>query len=81
MTVQIPPDLQEFVRFAVTSGAYNNEGEVVAEALELLRDREQVTQNVLAGIAQLDAGEIVEGEVVFAELQRKAAELSRSIGK
>ena len=78
MTVQIPVDLQDFVRRSVTSGAYKSEGDVVTEALTLLREREQIREKVLAGIAQIEAGQFVEHDVAFAELRRKAEALSTS---
>ena len=44
------------------------------EALALRR--EQIQQDVMAGLAQLDAGQFVEGEKVFHELRRKAKALA-----
>lgn len=76
MIAQIPSDLQEFVRFAVSSGAYKTEGDVLTEALTLLREREQLRQEIAAGIDQLDRGEVVHGDVLFAELRQRAAALA-----
>jgi len=40
--VSLPPDLEEFVSGAVASGKYSTKGELVREALLLLRDRERL---------------------------------------
>ena len=42
MTINVPPELEEFVRRAVASGAFKNPDEVIRKALELLR-RERAT--------------------------------------
>jgi putative addiction module CopG family antidote len=60
MTVEIPSDLQDFVQAAITSGNFKDEGEVVGEALRLLRQREQLRADVNVGLAQLDAGQYAE---------------------
>jgi len=42
MTINVPTELEEFVRRAVASGAFKDPEDVIREALELLR-REQKT--------------------------------------
>ena len=71
MSVEIPGDLSPFVDAVIRSGHYENEVEIVAEALRLLKRREEIR----VGIEQLDRGESVSGNQVFAELRAKAAAL------
>ena len=58
--VPIPAELEPFVQGVVDSGSYHNPAEVVGEALRLLARREQLLQDVKAGVAQLDRGEYTE---------------------
>ena len=68
IALQLPSDLQEFVEEAVKSGRFSDEEELVCEALESLRTREEFRQFQLAklkdklqaGVADLDAGRVAE---------------------
>ena len=40
MDISLPPDLEEYVRRKVASGVHHDAGEVVREALRVMRDRE-----------------------------------------
>ena len=57
MNVVIPAELEEFINSVVRSGSYDSEADVVAEALRLLKKREQLRRDVSAGVDQLDHGE------------------------
>ena len=72
MTVEIPPEFAEFVQSVIDSGSCRSEAEVVGEALQLLKKREQLRRDVNAGMQQLAQGQGVEGEGVFERLERKA---------
>ena len=41
MTVEIPPDLQQFVHQVIDAGSYKSEAEVVGQALRLLQERQR----------------------------------------
>ena len=64
MTINLPPDLQQFIAERVANGRYATEDEVVRAALELLARREQDDQERFArleviaakGLASLEAG-------------------------
>jgi putative addiction module CopG family antidote len=51
MTINLPPDLQQFVAERVANGRYATEDEVVRAALELLARREQDRFEQLDAIA------------------------------
>jgi antitoxin ParD1/3/4 len=61
MTVQIPPELQQFVDRAVANGLYGSQTEVVGEALRLLQERERRREELRAelnpALERLDRGE------------------------
>lgn len=77
MNVNLTPGLEQLVQEKVRSGLYNNQSEVVREALRLLADQDRVREAHLEslrtalaeGLAQADRGELVDGPAVVAELQ------------
>ena len=60
MNVSLPDDLNEFVADQLANGGYNNQSEVVRDALRLLRVRSEARRQLNArldrGIADADAG-------------------------
>jgi len=86
MTVSLTPELEEFVASRIASGKFVSASEVVREGLRLLEEREarreaelaRLRRDVEVGLAQARAGELVDGEEVFAELERREVEPSPS---
>ncbi len=76
MNVSLTPELEQFVADKVKSGRYNSASEVIQEALRLLEEREELRniqkqklrQKIAQGLDQLDRGEGLPGDEVFAEL-------------
>lgn len=52
VNLSLPPELEEFVSGAVASGKYSTEGDLLREALLLLRDRERVREARLQDLRQ-----------------------------
>jgi len=77
MNVNLTPELEALVQRKVASGLYNNQSEVVREALRLLADQDRLREahnvklrGALAeGLAQADRGELLEGPDVVAEVR------------
>jgi len=77
MNVNLTPDLERLVQEKVASGLYNNQSEVVREALRLLADQDRLREAHLEhlrkalaeGLAQADRGELLDGEVVVEEMR------------
>jgi putative addiction module CopG family antidote len=63
--VELPDDLRDLVTEQVRSGRYANEVEVLRDAVAALLDRQARVDSLRSaldtGIAQLDAGEFIEG--------------------
>ena len=60
MSIELSPELEDFVQKRVTSGDYGSEAEVIRAAFELLEEREQLLREIDIGISQLDAGDSTE---------------------
>jgi antitoxin ParD1/3/4 len=75
MNVEIPADLNPFVQQMLSRGTYRNETELLVDGLRLLRSKEQLRVDVDAGIAQLEAGEGLDSNEVFARLEARARKL------
>ncbi len=92
MNVSITPELEAFVAEEVKSGLYQSASEVVRAGLRrLMEDKEQkprfmvssmaeLEAKVLEGIEQLDRGEGIPAEKVFAELEARSAQRRRRHG-
>lgn len=71
MNIPISPENEHFIQDAVKSGAYTDTGQILEEALNLLRKREALRRDVNAGIDQLDQGKTVPAEEVFQRLRQQ----------
>lgn len=90
MNVTLPSELEQLVTARVQSGRYSSVSEVIRAALVLLEEREQCDErrrqelrhSIAEGLAQLDHGEGIPGEQVFAELDAEldALEKTRQTG-
>lgn len=62
MNVAIPAEFEQFVQSMMSTGSYADPAHVVGEALRLLKKREQLRQDVNAGVEQLNRGDYTEYE-------------------
>ena len=75
MNVNLTPELEKLIQDKVKSGLYNNQSEVVREALRLLAEQDQLRQAHLAkirealaeGLQQADRGDLLDGDAVVRE--------------
>jgi antitoxin ParD1/3/4 len=88
VNVNLTPELEALVQRKVASGLYNNQSEVVREALRLLALQDQVREahakslrKALAeGLAQADRGELIDGKEVVAEVRKALRRRRRKTG-
>ena len=86
MNVSLTPELEELVARKVESGRYQSASEVIREGLRLLDDQDrlkelqldEVRKKIQTGLAQLDRGEGIQGEVVYAQMKQRSAEFRTS---
>ncbi len=77
MKINLKPEQQQLIQSKVNSGKYKTVDEVIAEALQLLDQRdknyqnwlEETRQKVAAGLTQLDRGEGIEVQIVINKLK------------
>lgn len=77
MIVDLPSDMDQFVKNLVVTGQYPSEQEAVAEGLRLLMSREQLKAEIAKGIHELDNGLFFDEETVFGELEEDIAAIER----
>ena len=86
VNVNLTPELEKLIRDKVKSGLYNNQSEVVREALRLLAEQDELRQAHLArlraalaeGLEQADRGQLLEGDEVIREMRSYLGALRRS---
>ncbi len=76
MNIEIPAEFAPFVAEMISRGSYRDENELFVEGLRLLKSREQLRADVDAGIEQLEAGQGLDGEEVFARLEERARQIA-----
>jgi putative addiction module CopG family antidote len=79
MTARFPVDIETSIRKLVSTGRFENEAQVIREALRLLDRREQriaeLRSSIQAGIAEYERGEAIElTDEVWDRIEREAAE-------
>lgn len=86
MNVSLTPELEQFVQEKVKSGRYLSASEVVREALRLLEDRDHIQQikletlrkEIRVGVEQIERGDVVDGDAVFAELEEDICRIEQT---
>ncbi|MEM8885687.1 MAG: type II toxin-antitoxin system ParD family antitoxin [Planctomycetota bacterium] len=86
MNVNLTPELERIVQEKVASGLYNNQSEVVREALRLLVEQDRVREirvkrlqiAVAEGLAQAEDGHLLDGAEVMAEMREFLRERRRN---
>jgi antitoxin ParD1/3/4 len=86
MNVSLTPELEKLVTRKVQSGLYQSASEVIREGLRLLEDQDrlrelhlaEVRKKIQAGLNQLDRGEGIPGDQVYAEMKQKSADFRKT---
>ena len=85
MTIDLKPEQQRVIDLAVRSGAYQNPGEVLDQAFEIIREqldlegwmfeqREAIAAHIESGFAQAERGELIDGDAAVEMLRQRRAE-------
>ncbi len=85
VAIELKPEQQRVIDLAVKSGAYQNPGEVLDQALEIIREqleledwmieqRDAVAAHIEIGFAQAERGELIDGDAAVEMLRQRRAE-------
>ena len=91
MTIDLKPEQQRVIDLAVRSGAYQNAGEVLEQALEIIREqlnledwmlsqREEVAAHIATGFGQAERGELMDEDDTLEMLRKRRASRPRPPG-
>jgi antitoxin ParD1/3/4 len=69
MAIEITPEVESLVNGIYASGQYANETAVIAAALQLLQQREQLRRDLQHGLDELERGQRLDADEVFARLR------------
>ena len=82
MNVHLSTELKKLVDKQLASGSYSSAAEVIRAGLVLLEENErwraEVRSKIAEGVAQAKAGQLVDGEEVFARLEAELDEAEES---
>lgn len=68
MNLDLPSEVNDFVRDLVSQGRFDSEEAAVVEGVRLLMAREKLRADIQTGVEQLDSGQWSDEETVFAEV-------------
>jgi len=71
MSTDIPSDYGSIVQELIAQGKFQDEQEVVAEGIRLVIARDRLHADIQAGIDELDRGESIDANDVYAEARRR----------
>jgi len=78
MNLNLPNEINEFVKGLVSQGRFDSEEAAIVEGIRLLMSREQLRGEIKKGIDQLDNGECFEEETVFGEVNAEIDKIESS---
>ena len=78
MNVQLSPDAIQFVEELVASGQFESAEAAVAAGVRLLKSQQQLRAEIQKGVEELDAGQGIDGDVVFSMLRERAKKAMES---
>jgi antitoxin ParD1/3/4 len=87
MSIELKPEHQQMIDLAVRSGAYEDPGEVLDQAFEIIRvqlhgedwltaQREVVAAKIALGFAQAERGELMDGDAAVEMLRQRRLDQS-----
>ncbi|PSN16753.1 type II toxin-antitoxin system ParD family antitoxin [filamentous cyanobacterium CCT1] len=88
MDVSLGPEQTKFIEAQISKGRYGDPEEVIDRALSLLAEWEksydqwlqETRQKVDEGLRQIETGEVLDGEIVMAQLREKIQKAQEDAG-
>jgi antitoxin ParD1/3/4 len=84
MTIDLKPEQERVIDLAIQSGAYQSAGEVLDQALEIIREqlqledwmieqRDEIAAHIEKGFLQAESGELIDGDAALERLRKRRA--------
>ncbi|MEH2389721.1 MAG: type II toxin-antitoxin system ParD family antitoxin [Nostoc sp.] len=79
MNIQLKPEHEQFIQSRIANGRYEKADDVIALVLKLLEEwekgdqdwEEETRKKIAVGLGQIERGEVLNGKVVIARLEKK----------
>lgn len=71
MESQLPVDLQQLIQNQLATGLYSSPDDVLRDALHLLVDHQETTDDLNASVEDINAGRVFPLENVVAEIRQR----------
>ena len=85
MQIAVKPDQEKYILEKLQEGKYKNVDELLSVAFQLLEQHDEkekqlseLRRKIAEGTEQLRQGEVIEGELVFQQLQEKLKQMEQS---
>ena len=78
MDMNLPHEINDFVKDLVAQGRFESEESVVVEGVRLLMTREKLRGKIQEGVQQLENGQWSNEEATFAEVEAEIDEIESS---
>ena len=78
MHLNLPHEINDFVKGLVAQGRFDSEESVVVEGVRLLMTREKLRGKIQEGVQQLEIGQWSDEEATFAEVEAEIDEIESS---
>jgi predicted transcriptional regulator len=75
MSIEISAENERYLQQLVERGVYRDCAAAMDDAIGLLRRRDQLRDEIRAGIAQADRGELLDADAVFERLLERARQI------
>ncbi|MBV6621697.1 MAG: type II toxin-antitoxin system ParD family antitoxin [Rivularia sp. (in: Bacteria)] len=88
MNISFTPELEQFIQSQVASGKYASIEDMIVAAIKLLKEREYIYQGrfeelqreIMIGVEASERGEVIDGEIVFNQLEQKLRQRREQTG-
>ncbi len=88
MSISLTPELEQFIQNQVKSGKYTSTEEVIIAGIKLLEERESIYQGrfeelrgeIMVGVEASQRGEVIDGEILFHQLEQKLQKRRQQTG-
>lgn len=89
MSISLTPELEQFIQSQIAGGKYASTEDVIIAGIKLLEERERIykgrfeelKREIAIGVEQLERGEVIDGEIVFRQLEQKLQQRRQQAGK